>query len=62
MCCANCVSCAPIPLLQAIISTFKRIYFDAGDKPLKFFTVGATAQPEILQENLKQHAPLSSTL
>ncbi len=24
---------------KAIISTFKRIYFDAGDRPLKFFTV-----------------------
>uniref|UniRef100_A0A7S0RNS7 Thioredoxin domain-containing protein n=1 Tax=Chlamydomonas leiostraca TaxID=1034604 RepID=A0A7S0RNS7_9CHLO len=26
---------------KAIISTFKRIYFDAGDRPLKFFTVDA---------------------
>ena len=26
---------------KAIQGTFKRIYFDAGDKPLKFFTVGS---------------------
>mmetsp|Transcript_10338 Transcript_10338/g.17974 ORF Transcript_10338/g.17974 Transcript_10338/m.17974 type:complete len:111 (-) Transcript_10338:502-834(-) len=24
---------------KAIVSVFKRIYFDAGDRPLKFFTV-----------------------
>ena len=24
---------------KAIQSTFKRVYFDAGDKPLKFYTV-----------------------
>ncbi|KAG1666919.1 hypothetical protein FOA52_005979 [Chlamydomonas sp. UWO 241] len=31
---------------KAIFSTFKRIYFDAGDKPLKFFTVGVEAVGE----------------
>ena len=29
---------------KAIQSTFRRIYFDAGDRPLKFFTVGGARQ------------------
>eukprot|EP00955_Chlamydomonas_euryale_P116564 366426-Chlamydomonas_euryale.AAC.28 len=38
---------------KAILNTFKRIYFDAGDKPLKFFTVcgmGAAARPHVGRE------------
>ena len=30
---------------KAIQGTFKRVYFDAGDKPLKFITVSSQATP-----------------
>mmetsp|Transcript_37651 Transcript_37651/g.83828 ORF Transcript_37651/g.83828 Transcript_37651/m.83828 type:complete len:108 (+) Transcript_37651:146-469(+) len=30
---------------KAIQTTFKRIYFDAGDRPLKFFTVNVDKVP-----------------
>lgn len=32
---------------RAIQSTFKRIYFDNADSPLKFYTADATAVPEL---------------
>mmetsp|Transcript_11834 Transcript_11834/g.34928 ORF Transcript_11834/g.34928 Transcript_11834/m.34928 type:complete len:110 (-) Transcript_11834:114-443(-) len=35
---------------KAILNTFKRIYFDAGDKPLKFFTVDVEAVGEPFTE------------
>mmetsp|Transcript_19692 Transcript_19692/g.67022 ORF Transcript_19692/g.67022 Transcript_19692/m.67022 type:complete len:113 (-) Transcript_19692:1050-1388(-) len=37
---------------KAIQNTFKKIYLDYGDKPLKFYTVAK----ETLPEELKQHA------
>eukprot|EP00201_Polytomella_parva_P003864 CAMPEP_0175072936 /NCGR_PEP_ID=MMETSP0052_2-20121109/20226_1 /TAXON_ID=51329 ORGANISM="Polytomella parva, Strain SAG 63-3" /NCGR_SAMPLE_ID=MMETSP0052_2 /ASSEMBLY_ACC=CAM_ASM_000194 /LENGTH=107 /DNA_ID=CAMNT_0016340575 /DNA_START=31 /DNA_END=354 /DNA_ORIENTATION=+ len=42
---------------RAIISTFRRIYFDAGDKPLKFFTACADKIP-ILKEYVGKCQPV----
>lgn len=40
---------------KAIQGTFKRIYFDAGDKPLKFFTVSPTERGALWKRGERGH-------
>jgi thioredoxin 1 len=37
---------------KAIVSTFKRIFFDAGDRQMKFYTASVSLRPKALESCL----------